>query len=103
MRQRGSDRLLIVGFIALAVGSVALKAAAGPARDGFSDPDPGQIAERFESTLRSQNFVAVADAHDIQHSNVLARRGNCRLSVRDARGAESFEPAFARDASSIGA
>lgn len=102
MLPRVSDRLLLACFLALAVSSVALKAAAGPARDGFNGPQLAQIVTRFQSTLQAQGFVAQIDPTDSSSSSIIASRGPCRLVVRDARGAELLERLFARDARKIG-
>jgi hypothetical protein len=102
VRSRGSDRLLLCGFAALAVGSVGLKAAAGPPRDGFTDSRPGQIEDELQDRLRSQSFVTTVRRVPTRTALILAQKGECRLSVRDARGGESFATVFVRDARNIG-
>jgi hypothetical protein len=102
VRLRGSDRLLLCGFAALAAGSVGLKAAAGPPRDGFTDSRPGQIEDDLRGRLRSQSFVTSIRRIPMRSVIILAQKGECRLSVRDARGGESFATVFARDARNIG-
>jgi len=102
VRLHGSDRLLLCGFAALAVGSVGLKAAAGPPRDGFTDSRPGQIEDELQDRLRSQSFVTTVRRVPTRTALILAQKGECRLSVRDARGGISFATVFARDARGIG-
>jgi hypothetical protein len=102
VRLRGSDRLLLCSFAALAAGSVGLKAAAGPPRDGFTDSRPGQIEDELQGRLRSQSFVTTIRRIPMRSVIILAQKGECRLGVRDARGGESFATVFARDARNIG-
>ena len=102
MRQRVSDKILLAGFIALAAGSVGLKAAAGPARDGFTDGHAGQLDNYLISTLRSQGFATTFVRRRMQSSIVLGRKGQCRIAIRDARAGESYKTVFAWDARDIG-
>jgi hypothetical protein len=102
VRLRGSDRLLLCGFAALAVGSVGLKAAAGPPRDGFTDSRPGELEDELQARLRSQAFATAVRQPPMRSAIILAQRGRCRLSVRDARGGESFKTVYASDARTIG-
>jgi hypothetical protein len=82
--------------------SVGLKAAAGPPDDEFNAGRPGQAEDRLNAILRSQNFSAAIRPPRAQSAIIFAKRGECRLSVRDARGAESFKTVFAQDAATIG-
>ena len=102
MRLSGSDKLLLAGFIALAAGSVGLKAAAGPPRDGFTDAYTGQLDDHLTSVLRSHGFATAFVRRRMQSSIVLGRKGQCRIAVRDARAGESYRAVFAWDARDIG-
>jgi len=102
VRPVGSDKLLLGGFVALAIGSIALKAVAGPPHDGLTDSRPGQLEDQLQAKLRSQAFVTELHRVRMRTPIVFARRGSCKLSVRDARGGESFVDIFAQDARSFG-
>lgn len=102
MRLRGNDRLLLCAFAALAVGSVGLKAAAGPPRDGLTEARPGELDDELQARLRSQAFATTVRHVPMRSAIILAQRGKCRLSVRDARGGESFKTVYASDARDIG-
>lgn len=102
MRLPGSDSLLLGGCIALAIGSIGLKAIAGPPRDGLTDSRPGQLEDQLQSKLRSQAFVTELRRMRMRTPIVFAHRGSCKLGVRDARGGESFTDIFAQDARSLG-
>ena len=102
MRLSGSDKLLLAGFVALAVGSMSLKAAAGPPRDGFTDAHANGLNEQLTSILRSQGFATGFVQRRMQSSIVLGRKGRCRIAIRDARAGESYKSVFAWDARDIG-
>ena len=76
MRHRGSDKLLLAGFIALAAGSVSLKAAIGPPRDGFTDGHAGQLDDYLTSILHSRGFATGFVRRKMQSSIVLGQRAN---------------------------
>jgi hypothetical protein len=103
VRLAGSDRILLGAFAALAVGSIALKATAGPPNDGWSDQRRSEIAAQLRGTLVAQGFSTSVLPLKIESPIVFAERGACRLSVRDARGGKAMMSQFARDAATIGA
>jgi hypothetical protein len=104
MRPAGSsDSLLLLGLLAvLAVSSVGLKAAAGAPSDGLVDSRPDTLEDQLTANLRAQGFATRFHRGKFQSSIVYGQRGNCSLSVRDARGGAAIETAFARDAARIG-
>src|SRR4051794_28285701 len=102
MRSPGSDRILIGVMIALAFASVGAKAWIGPPKDGLIEFHPGQLEQQLVRTLRSQGFSTSVRQFRIQSSIVSGTRGECRLSVRDARMGEADMTVIARDASGIG-
>src|SRR5438270_4089146 len=102
MRPSANDRVVIGMFIALAVSSVGLKAWAGPPRDGLIDRHPGQLEDQLVRSLQSQGFATRLRPFKLRSSVVFATRGQCRLSVRNARDGAADMTIFARDASGIG-
>src|SRR3954465_14436963 len=102
MRLGASDSVLLAGFVALAVGSIGLKAGAGPPRDGAGDQRREEVAAELVRTLSDQGFATSVLPLRIQTSIVFARRGGCRLSVRDARGGAATVTQYAHDAAAIG-
>ena len=102
MRHRGSDKLLLAGFIALAAGSVSLKAAIGPPRDGFTDGHAGQLDDYLTSILHSRGFATGFVRRKMQSSIVLGQKGQCRIAIRDARAGKCTKAVFAWDARDIG-
>lgn len=102
MRLGASDSVLLAGFVALAAGSIALKAWAGPPRDLAGDQRRDEIAAQLAKTLSGQGFATSVLPLHIQSSIVFARRGGCRLSVRDARGGTATVTQYAHDAAAIG-
>jgi hypothetical protein len=102
VRPSGSDSLLLGFLFVLAASSVGLKAAAGPLRDGSIDSRPLLLEDQLIDSLRAQGFSARLRPLRIQSSIVYATRGDCRLSVRDARGGAAAAAVFARDAKDIG-
>ena len=102
MRSDGSSSVLLGVFVALAIGSVGLKAAAGPPPDGTIDVRPGLLEDDLAGRLRSQGFsTSAVPKHNRSHM-ILARRGECVLSVRDARGGAAFDAIFSTDSKAIG-
>jgi hypothetical protein len=102
MRSLASVRLLLPLLLVLTVSSVGLKAAAGPVNDGKTDSRPGLLESQLSEMLRAQGFATKLHPLRLQSSIVYAIRGDCRLSVRDARAGTAVETVFARDAASIG-
>jgi hypothetical protein len=101
MRASGSDKLLLAFFAALALSSIGLKAYAGPPRGGV-DSFREQIETQLAGSLGARGFATSIRHLKMQSSIVYARRGTCRLSVRDARLGESNATAFTQDAAGIG-
>lgn len=102
MQSSASGKVLIGGFIALALSSVGLKAMSGPPRNGIIDPHPGQLERQLVSRLQRQGFSTSARVLHIQSTMIYGTRGACRLSVRDARNGDGEKTAFALQASDIG-
>ncbi|HWJ59770.1 MAG TPA: hypothetical protein VNR68_09085 [Sphingomicrobium sp.] len=102
MLSSGNDKVLIATFIALAMSSVAIKAAAGIPPDGWVDPRAGMAEQQMVSQLRSQGFVTTVRRMRFLTPIVYGQRVGCRLSVRDARGGEAMNTVFQTEASSIG-
>lgn len=102
MRSLGSGSVTLALFVALAVGSVGLKAAAGPAPDGSIDMHPGQVAIQLAAALRAQGFYTQSQPRPNRSELVFARRGSCLLAARDARGGTSLESIYAADTRRIG-
>jgi len=102
MRLAVSDRVVLAGFAALALGSIGLKAWAGPARDGAGEQGRDAVVNELVTALSSQGFSTSVRPLRIQSPIVFARRGACRLSVRDARGGKATVIQYARAAAGIG-
>jgi len=102
VRLLGSDSLLLGAFAVLAIGSVGLKAAVGVPLDGLADARPGQLEDQLADQLRSQGFSTFVHPYMMRSPAVFAERGDCRLSVRDARGGAEYVAVFASDARAIG-
>lgn len=101
MLRISGNRLLLALFTALALSSVGLKAMAGPPRNGAVDR-PGEVTGRLTAILQREGFSTSLRLRRFQSSIVDATRGNCRLSVRDARSADGDETAFTQDAKAVG-
>jgi len=102
MRLPASNRVLLALFAALAAASVGLKAAAGPPPDGAYDVRPRQVETQLEATLRAQGFSTDAESRPDRSEMIFARRGDCLLAARDARGGANFDGVFAADVRHIG-
>ena len=102
MRRRVSDRVVLAAFVLLAIGSLGLKAAAGPPRDGLMDVPSSEIDRELKSILQAQRFAVQAQPFAHRSTMILATRGSCRLVVRDARDGAAVATAFTRDAAGIG-
>lgn len=101
MPRIASDKLILAALALLTVGSVGLKGAAGPPADA-STAAPDQLDLRLARTLQAQGFATTVHPYPNRSPAVLATRGQCRLSVRDAANAASDAAIFAVDAASIG-
>ena len=102
MRLGVSDRALIGIFMALAAGSVGLKAAFGaPHYMSFNRGFP-QVQAHVVAILSAQGFVTSVQPLKIQTPIIHATRGDCRLIVRDARSGAATASVFASDARAIG-
>lgn len=102
MRPLVSANLLFGLLIVLTISSVSLKAAIGPIDDGKSDARRGQIETQLSAMLRSQGFSTSISPRRMQSSIVVAKRGACRLTVRDARAGTAVETVFRREAQGVG-
>lgn len=98
----GSISIRALLFVALALGSIGLKAAAGPARDNFVVADDGRFEPTIRSILQSQHFTKLGRRVDLHGTLVLASRGDCRIAVRNARWGSGMADIYARDASDVG-
>ena len=101
MRLNASNSLLLGALFVSALVSVGLKAAVGPPDDGKGAPGARVDAE-LGKILQSQGFSTVLSPRRFQSAVTYATRGNCRLSVRDARDGVEVAAVFAREASEIG-
>jgi len=102
MRRRASDRLVLAAFALLAVSSLALKAAAGPPRDGLMDSSGDRFEREVSAILQRQQFVLAGRPFTHRRTLIVASRGECRIGVRDARDGAAVATTFATDASDIG-
>jgi hypothetical protein len=102
VRSGASDKALLAVFAALAVASVGLKSAVA-APSSTRDADSGKLfQQQVIGVLTSEGFRTSIEPRKIQSSIIHATRGNCRLTVRDARAGKAIAAAFARDAREIG-
>ena len=101
MRPIASDRLILAALALLTVGSVGLKSAADPPGQPPAAAS-GQLDQHLAQLLRAQRFTTVLQPYPNRSPAVLATRGACRLSVRDASGGSSDAAIFATDAANIG-
>src|SRR5205085_8441498 len=95
------NSVFLTAVFALALISVGLKAAAGPPDDGKGAPD-SRVNEQLASALRSQGFSVDVSPREFQSWVIRGKRGECRLSVRDAREGIQVATVFSGDASEIG-
>lgn len=101
MRLNVSNKAFLGAVFALALVSVGLKASAGPPDDGRGAPE-SRVNDQLARALRSQGFSTTLSPKIYQSSVVLGQRGECHLSVRDAREGIQIATLFSRDASNIG-
>lgn len=102
MRLPGSTRLRVAIFALLALGSLGLKAAVGPPRDGLVDRDPKRFDHAAIATLHAQNFSTSIRTFAHRSDLILAERGDCRIAVRDATSSLAMAAVFAEDTKAIG-
>jgi len=98
---RGSVSLRAILFAVLAVGSLGLKAVAGPTRDSLVDSDAKFEASAI-STFRSQDFATSIHADPARSPMVIATRGDCRIAARNATWQSAMAEIYRQDARSIG-
>jgi len=99
---RGRNRGLLVAFFVLAAFSLILKGTLGPTALAPLPNGAASVESRLVMVLARQGFVTTMRHLKIQSPIVYARRGNCRLSVRNAFGGAATEAAYADDALGIG-
>jgi len=102
MQLPASASVRIGAFVLLALGSLGLKAAVGPARDRLIDQDPATFEHTVNGILHAQNFSTTKRVFSFRSPLVLAVRGDCRIAVRDAKWGEGMGPVFSEDARAIG-
>ena len=102
VRLSGSTRVRIAIFALLALGSLGLKAAVGPPRDGLLDRDPRRFDRAAIALLRSQNFSTSIRTFAYRSDLIMAERGDCRIAVRDATLGSGMAAVFAEDTKTIG-
>jgi hypothetical protein len=102
MQPPASASVRIGVFAILALGSLALKAIAGPPRDILVDKDPARFEQTVVGILRSQDFSTTRRTYPYRSTLVLAARGDCRIAVRDAKWGSGVAAVFAQDARMIG-
>jgi hypothetical protein len=102
VRPAASDRLILAALALLTVGSVGLKGAVGVPVDATTASAPGQLELRVARLLQAQGFATAVHHYPDRSPAVLAVRGACRLSVRDASEGSSAMAIFAVDAAKVG-
>ena len=100
---RGSVSMRAILFVALAVGSLGIKAAAGPTRDSLLNSDSSKFERSALSILRSQGFAtSLRSFGDFRSTMVIASRGECRVAARNATWGSAVKEIYGQDASDIG-
>ncbi len=99
MRPRASNEALIGVLFLLAVVSLAFKATLGAS---VYAPAAGSVDQRLVDILRAQGFATAEQRRHVQSSIIVARRGACVLSVRNALQGAANEALFADEARAIG-
>jgi hypothetical protein len=102
MRPSASDRLVLAAFALLAVGSLGLKAAAGPPRDGLMDVSDESFEQILSTHLQARHFAVSVQRFQHRSAMIVGVREGCRVSARDAREGVAHEVLFARDAADLG-
>jgi hypothetical protein len=102
MRSIAEARLPIALFVGLLAISVGLKGALGPQLKEPSAAVPGLVENQLAHDLQSQGFSIRREVSAWQSTAILATRGDCRLSVRDASHGAFDRVVYARDAAHVG-
>ena len=82
-----------------ATGSIALK---GAMRSAPEQELADQALRGIAARLAGHGFAVRIERHPVQNDVVLADRGSCRISARDASPGAAFATAFAQQAASVG-
>ena len=99
---RGSISIRALLFVALALASIGLKAAVGPARDNFVVTDENSFERTATSILQSQYFATTRRRSGLADTVILATRGDCKIAARNARWGSGMANIYARDVRDIG-
>lgn len=100
---RGSVSMRAILFAVLAIGSLGLKAAAGPVRDNLINSDARKFERSAISILRAQGFeTSLRDFHDFRSPMIVGIRGECRVAARNATWGSAIKEIYAQDAREIG-
>ena len=99
---RASASLRGTLFAVLVLGSLGLKAAAGPARDNQLNSDPKRFERSVTSILQAQGFATDRRAFPYRSTIILAARGKCRIAARNANWGSAVTEVYAQDARQIG-
>ena len=102
MQRPVSISLRATAFALLALGSLALKAAAGPPRDALVDASPDRFEHLVTTTLQAQHFAVTRRTYAYRGTLFFAARGDCRLAARDAKWGDGTVAIYQQDARSIG-
>ncbi|MEO7688222.1 MAG: hypothetical protein ABIS51_02975 [Sphingomonas sp.] len=98
-RSTASVSVMLALLAVAATGSIALKGAMRSAPEqALADQAQRAIAAR----LAQQGFAVRIERHPVQNNVVLADRGACRISARDASPGAAFATAFTQQAASVG-
>jgi hypothetical protein len=103
VQMRGSVSVRAILFVALAVGSLGIKAAAGPTRDTLLNSDSSKFERSAISMLRAQGFTtSLRSFGDFRSTMVMASRGECRIAARNATWGSAVTEIYGQDARDIG-
>ena len=102
MRSLASDRVAAGLFAAMLIASVSLKALIGPPVKDAPRSGPGLIEAQTVRSLEAQGFSTKVQDTRLHGFIVFAAKGDCRLSVRDARKGPAEMLIYERDAAPIG-
>lgn len=99
-RSTASVSVMLALLALAATCSIALKGAMRSAPEQVLED---QALRRIAARLAGQGFAVRIERHPVQNDVVLADRGACRISARDASPGAAFATAFAQQAASVGA